>query len=185
METCFILTLTFFISLLLKPILSLLLNTKKLPPGSATVPIIDNFLWLCKSFWQLKPFIRKLQSQYGPIITLHIGSCPAIFISNHSLAHQVLIQNGAIFADRPTTMATNQLNISFAVYDPTWHLLRRNLTFKILLWRGPQVGPRYPSQSPQGIRGYQSCGPFQVRHVLLACAHVFRRQARRDADQTN
>ncbi|KAK9939921.1 hypothetical protein M0R45_016601 [Rubus argutus] len=134
METYFIFTLalTIFISLLLKPILSLLLNTKKLPPGPVTLPIIGSFLWLWKSFWQLEPLIRKLQSQYGPIITLHIGSCPAIFISNHSLAHQALIQNGAVFADRPPTMATNQLTISAAGYGPTWRRLRRNLTVKIL-----------------------------------------------------
>ncbi|KAK9914267.1 hypothetical protein M0R45_038056 [Rubus argutus] len=139
METWFVLTLTaLLISLLLKPILSLLLSSKKLPPGPVTVPIISSFLWLRKSISELEPIIRKLQSQYGPIITLRIGSRPAIFISNRSLAHQALIQNGAVFADRPPALATNRIlssnqhNISSASYGPTWRLLRRNLNAEIL-----------------------------------------------------
>ncbi|KAI3974684.1 hypothetical protein MKX01_004413 [Papaver californicum] len=80
----------------------------------------------------------KSQKKYGPIITLSIGHSKSIFIRNSSLAHQAFIQNGAVFADRPTATETskifssNQHNITSASYGPLWRLLRRNLTFQIL-----------------------------------------------------
>nr|GMD86103.1 cytochrome P450 89A2-like [Ipomoea batatas] len=110
---------------------------KKLPPGPFTVPLIGNFLWLRRSFF-LEPILRDLKSKYGPLITLKVGSRPAIFIANHSLAHQALVQNGAVFSDRPESapatrlLNSNQRNISSAAYGPTWRLLRRNLTSEIL-----------------------------------------------------
>ncbi|KAL4595624.1 hypothetical protein ACB092_12G105400 [Castanea dentata] len=75
---------------------------------------------------------------YGPIITIYIGFVPDIIIANHSLAHKALIQNSAVFADRPATLPTdlilssNKHSINTSSYGPTWRLFRRNLTSKIL-----------------------------------------------------
>nr|XP_004308075.2 PREDICTED: cytochrome P450 89A2-like isoform X3 [Fragaria vesca subsp. vesca] len=140
METWLLILTTLLISLLIRPLLSLLLKpkNKNLPPGPTTIPIIISFLWLRKPFSDLKPIIRTFHARFGPIISLKIGSRPAIFISSRSLAHQALIQNGAVFADRPPALAINKIitcnqhNISSAVYGPTWRLLRRNLTSEIL-----------------------------------------------------
>lgn len=72
------------------------------------------------------------------MVTLNILSRPAIFIFDHSLAHQALVQNGALFADRPQPptvgkiVSVNQHNINSAFYGPTWRLLRRNLSAEIL-----------------------------------------------------
>ncbi|XP_065854161.1 cytochrome P450 89A2-like [Euphorbia lathyris] len=113
-------------------------SNKTLPPGPPSIPILSGLLWLLKSFSELEPILRNLRAKYGPIITLRIGYRPAIFISTHSLAHQALVQNGALFADRPPplpiskVLSTNQHNISSASYGPTWRLLRRNLTSQIL-----------------------------------------------------
>ncbi|KAB5569678.1 hypothetical protein DKX38_003471 [Salix brachista] len=113
-------------------------NRHSLPPGPTAIPIISSLSWLLKSFSELEPILRSLRAKYGPVVTLHIGSRPAIFIATHSLAHQALVQNGAVFADRPPPFATskviscNQHNISSASYGPTWRLLRRNLTSEIL-----------------------------------------------------
>ncbi|RVW21613.1 Cytochrome P450 89A2 [Vitis vinifera] len=80
----------------------------------------------------------KFTRKYGPILTLRIGSRPAIFISENSLAHQALVQNGAVFSDRPEArpagrvMNSNQRNISSCPYGPTWRLFRRNLMAEIL-----------------------------------------------------
>nr|XP_011470353.1 PREDICTED: cytochrome P450 89A2-like isoform X2 [Fragaria vesca subsp. vesca] len=141
METWLLTLTTLLITLLIRPVLSLL-KTKNLPhnlpPGPTTIPIITSFLWLQKPFSDMQPIIRTFQARFGPIITLQIGSRPAIFISSRSLAHQALIQNGVVFADRPPALATNRIiscnqhNISSAVYGPTWRLLRRNLTSEIL-----------------------------------------------------
>ncbi|CAL8127384.1 unnamed protein product [Prunus armeniaca] len=141
METWFLIVITLCISFLLKPILSLFIPTiskPKLPPGPLTIPVVGNFLWLRKSFSELEPVLRNLKARYGPMVTLHIGSRPAVFVADRSLAHQALVQNGAVFADRPPALATdkvhnsNQHNINSAVYGPTWRLLRRNLTSEIL-----------------------------------------------------
>jgi hypothetical protein len=72
------------------------------------------------------------------MVTLHIFSRPAIFISDRSLAYQALILNGSVFGNRPSALATsrvlnsNQQTISSSFYGPTWRLLRRNLTSEIL-----------------------------------------------------
>ncbi|KMT20111.1 hypothetical protein BVRB_1g001290 [Beta vulgaris subsp. vulgaris] len=61
-------------------------------------------------------------------------SHPLIFISNTSLAHQALIQHGALFSNRPFCLPTtkiltsNQHNINTASYGHNWNVLRRNLT---------------------------------------------------------
>ncbi|BFG23351.1 hypothetical protein CerSpe_096250 [Prunus speciosa] len=145
METWFLILATLCISFLLKPLLSLFIpsiskptDQPKLPPGPTPIPFIGRLLWLRRSFFEIEPILRNLRAQYGPIITLRIGSRPAVFIANRSLAHQALIQNGAVFADRPPALPTNKIvtsnqhNISSAVYGPTWRLLRRNLTSEIL-----------------------------------------------------
>ncbi|KAI3843055.1 hypothetical protein MKX03_018310 [Papaver bracteatum] len=113
-------------------------SCEKLPPGPVSIPIITSFQWLRKSFADLEPTLINLKTKYGPIITLSIGHRKFIFITSSSLVHQALIQNGAIFADRPTPSETlkinssNQHNISGASYGPLWRLLRRNLTLHIL-----------------------------------------------------
>ncbi|KAK3020329.1 hypothetical protein RJ639_046541 [Escallonia herrerae] len=90
------------------------------------------------SFSEIKLLLRDFTLKYGPLVTLPLGSSPAIFVASHALTHRALIQNCAVFADHPRALPTNrffssdQRNISSATYGPTWSLLRRNLTSKIL-----------------------------------------------------
>ncbi|XP_019054399.1 PREDICTED: cytochrome P450 89A2-like [Nelumbo nucifera] len=139
MEIWFIILASLCISAALKSLLDLLsFNQKKLPPGPFTVPIIGNFLWIRKSFYDIEIILRNLRTKYGSIIKLQIGSRPSIFIANHELAHKALIHHGATFADRPPALApnrvisSNQHSISSAAYGPLWRLFRRNLTHEIL-----------------------------------------------------
>ncbi|OMP03718.1 Cytochrome P450 [Corchorus capsularis] len=136
-----LITLFFFVTLL-KSLHNHLILTKKskqqLPPGPPKIPFFGNLLWLHKSLSQMKAIVPSLRAKYGPIFTLHVGSKPIIFIASNSLAHQALIVKGAVFADRPLAVPTdkfltsNQHNIGWAFYGPTWLLLRRNLTSNIL-----------------------------------------------------
>ncbi|XP_050225731.1 cytochrome P450 89A2-like [Mercurialis annua] len=142
METWFLILITLAASLLLKSLLNLFSQLNKqtptLPPGPPKFPIIGSLVWLRKSFREFESTLSSLHKQLGPIITLYIGSRPSIFIADRSLAHQALIQSGAVFANRPASSATNQIsscnqhNISSSFYGPTWRLLRRNLTSEIL-----------------------------------------------------
>ncbi|OAY41804.1 cytochrome P450 89A2 [Manihot esculenta] len=141
METWFLILITISTAALLKALFNLVFsstNSHRLPPGPFNFPIIGNILWLRKSFADIESIVRSLHKNLGPMVTLHIGSSPTIFIGDRSLAHQALVQNGAVFANRPEPTATvkiitnNQHNINSSFYGPTWRLLRRNLTSEIL-----------------------------------------------------
>ncbi|XP_075648381.1 cytochrome P450 89A2-like [Castanea sativa] len=140
MEVWFIIVVSLCISAFLKSLLfnKVSENHSKLPPGPLHVPILSNFLWLRKPFFETVQALRKIHAKYGPIITIYIGFSPAIFVANHSLAHKALIQNSAVFADRPAPPPTamivfsNKHSINSASYGPTWRLFRRNLTSEIL-----------------------------------------------------
>ncbi|XP_050221244.2 cytochrome P450 89A2-like [Mercurialis annua] len=142
METWFLIIVTLATSFLLKSIVNLFFQAKDqsqcLPPGPPKFPFVGSLLWLRKSFREFESTLISLHKQLGPIITLYMGSRPSISIADHSLAHQALIQRGAVFASRPPSSATNKISscnqhhISASFYGPTWRLFRRNLISEIL-----------------------------------------------------
>ncbi|KAI3471320.1 hypothetical protein Pfo_027983 [Paulownia fortunei] len=142
MEVWFIIVVLLCISALVKSISSLFspwINSKKnLPPGPPSLPLIRNLIWLRKPIFDLEFVLRHLKPRYGPLITLRIGHRSFIFVGGHSLAYHALVNNGAVFSDRPATRpASKILNgtekaISSSSCGPTWRLLRRNLTYEIL-----------------------------------------------------
>ncbi|KAK7317892.1 hypothetical protein RJT34_02499 [Clitoria ternatea] len=140
METWFVIVVSLSICVLVKAILSLLQNHNKkpIPPGPSHIPIITTIQWLRKSGSDLESILRSLHAKYGPIVALRIASRPSIFIADRSLTHHALVQNGAVFSDRPKSLPTSKLvnsdqrNISSASYGATWRTLRRNLTSEIL-----------------------------------------------------
>ena len=142
METWSVILISLCISALIKAFIHLLRPSKyfnhKLPPGPSNFPIIGNILLARKSVLDLEPMIHDLHKKFGPATTLHIGFRPVIFICDRSLAHQALIQNGAVFSGRPPAGAVvkitsaNQHNINSASYGPNWRLLRRNLISEII-----------------------------------------------------
>ncbi|XVF42858.1 hypothetical protein PTKIN_Ptkin01aG0399500 [Pterospermum kingtungense] len=125
------------ISVLLKLIFNYVIQTRKpsqnLPPGPRPLPIIGNLLLFRRSFNDLQCVLQTLHAKFGPIITLHFGSRPSIFIADRFLAHQALVQNGAVFADRPPGLdGRKQVVITTAVCGSMWRVLRRNLAAEML-----------------------------------------------------
>ncbi|XP_050384615.1 cytochrome P450 89A2-like [Argentina anserina] len=139
--------LSLFLTFLFKSLLSpskpyTKLDEPILPPGPTSIPIIGNFIWLHKLASGIEPILAGLHAKYGPVVSIPIpipfSSHPAVFINDHSLAHQALVQNGAVCADRPppqpiTKLITNDNRVIFSSgYGATWRLLRRNLMSEVL-----------------------------------------------------
>ncbi|CAN6466347.1 unnamed protein product [Victoria cruziana] len=109
-----------------------------LPPGPRGLPIIGNLHQLGLTFVQLEFIFHRFISRYGPIFSVRFGPRIAVFVADHSLAHQALIQDGVTFADRPHStepdriLNSNQHNIHTGRYGPLWRVLRRNLVTEIL-----------------------------------------------------
>ncbi|KAL1208701.1 Cytochrome P450 89A2 [Cardamine amara subsp. amara] len=109
-----------------------------LPPDPNFFRFLGTLRWLRYGLGGFSSYLRSVHHRLGPIVTLHVTSRPSIFVADRSLAHQALIINGAVFADRPPPALTskiitsNQHNISSGSYGATWRLLRRNLTSEIL-----------------------------------------------------
>ncbi|KAM0047901.1 putative cytochrome P450 [Helianthus debilis subsp. tardiflorus] len=127
METWFIIVVTLCVSALLRSLFRPN-HRNKLPPGPSSLS--STLLLLTNSLSELEPILKNLRSKYGPLITLTISSRPSIFVATHSLAHQILIQKGAVFSDRPRTLPVR--NISSSAYGATWRLFRRNLASEML-----------------------------------------------------
>ncbi|KAL8141535.1 hypothetical protein V2J09_014567 [Rumex salicifolius] len=111
-----------------------------LPPEapSSFLPLISGVRWLRKSSIEMEASLRSLSAKLGPIVTLRFTSTPAIFIFSRSIAHKALVENGAVFSDRPKAPPTakiltcNQHNINSSGYGEKWRIFRRNLTSQIL-----------------------------------------------------
>ncbi|CAA7406714.1 unnamed protein product [Spirodela intermedia] len=107
---------------------------RALPPGPPAIPIIGNLMWLTRSAADFESVLGDLWSKYGPVVTIHLGSHPTVMVGDRDLAHKMLVQHGAVFADRPPQssalriLSSNQFSVNTAGYGPLWRLLRRNLT---------------------------------------------------------
>ncbi|KAE9466515.1 hypothetical protein C3L33_01561, partial [Rhododendron williamsianum] len=105
--------------------------------------------------------LRTLRAKYGPIITLRVGSRPAVFIGSPSLAHKALVQNGASSptGPSPSPPARSTSTTSEKSAPPPTALggassaatsRRRSSTPPAQnLLRRPTVGPRNPNGPPR------------------------------------
>ncbi|MFS8028056.1 putative cytochrome P450 [Helianthus anomalus] len=128
METWFIIILSLCIAALIRSIVFLRKHHNKLPPGPSLLH--STFLLLTNPASKFEPVLINLKARYGPIFTLSTGFGPSIFVSSHSLTHQILVKKGAVFSDRPKFLIN--FNISTSSYGPTWRLLRRNLAAEVM-----------------------------------------------------
>ncbi|XP_021738166.1 cytochrome P450 89A2-like [Chenopodium quinoa] len=146
METWLIIIVSLCSSLLVKPLLIFLtsifntivktINHLPLPPGPTISPF--TLMWKYSSLHGPVPLVKRLRFNFGPILTLWVGSRPTIWLTDPSLAHEILVKNGANTADmlmsHPTHIIfnSNQHTVSSAAYGPTWRALRRNLATHFL-----------------------------------------------------
>ncbi|RCV44856.1 hypothetical protein SETIT_9G408400v2 [Setaria italica] len=109
----------------------------KLPPGPPTLVFLTKFLVLRRSIFDLGSLLRELHARHGPVISIRLFRT-LVFVADRRLAHRVLVQDGATFADRPPLFDPGRLftagerDISTSPYGPYWRLVRRNLAAEAL-----------------------------------------------------
>ncbi|XP_051131711.1 cytochrome P450 736A117-like [Andrographis paniculata] len=96
------------------------------PPSPPRLPILGNLHQLIGVDHRS---LRDLGAKYGPIIRLHIGSQPVIFVQSSSTAAEIMKANDLVFADRPGHRSMRQFfyndkDISLAPYGEYWRKLK-------------------------------------------------------------
>ncbi|KAI3764085.1 hypothetical protein L2E82_14085 [Cichorium intybus] len=114
MDTWFVIIVSICFAALIRSLLFRRRDGKKLPPGPSF--LASNFLMLTSYGQSLKPIIGNLKSKYGPLITLVVGFSPCIFVGSQDLAHEILIQKGSVFSDRPTGSSSGRVHV-FLVWN--------------------------------------------------------------------
>lgn len=107
-------------------------NESSLPPSPwPRFPLVGNLIWHSPTVGSLVEVLGRLHGAHGPIVSLWVGSKPAIFITCHEMAHRTLIHMGTTFAHRPVSWysgsGVNSHGVNSATYGSRWGLLRRNL----------------------------------------------------------
>ncbi|XP_059432462.1 cytochrome P450 89A2-like [Corylus avellana] len=175
----------FFIKLLF----SLLFSSKttkdgELPPGPKPLPFIGHLHLLPKSTIELRSLISNLSQKFGPILTLRVASKPLIFITSYPIAHQALVKNNAIFANRPPivpvsyVLSNKRKDIGGSPYGNTWRLLRRNLMSEALHSSGVKSYTFARKRSLETmINGFKQCSQDDAvrlfEHLHLAVFSLF------------
>ncbi|KAJ1254921.1 hypothetical protein BS78_K306500 [Paspalum vaginatum] len=108
-------------------------SRRQLPPGPPPVLLLPKLLAvLLYDGAGTLGLIRDLHLRYGPIISVRLIFRTFIFVADRGIAHRMLIQSGATFADRPPTFEPRRLFTSgettFSPYGHYWRAVRRNLT---------------------------------------------------------
>jgi cytochrome P450 family 89 subfamily A len=109
----------------------------RLPPGPPALLFLAKFLALRRSIFDLAPLLRDLHARYGPVISVRLART-LVFVADRRLAHRLLVQGGATFADRPPPVDPNSLfsaggrDVSSSPYGAYWRLVRRNLAGEAL-----------------------------------------------------
>ena len=126
----------FYLALFLSTIFIIkLLNhrNKNLPPSPFSLPIIGHLHLLKQPLFQA---LETLSLKYGPILSLKFGSRSILVVSSPSAVEECFTKNDIIFANRPHTMASDNLSYNstvpvWAPYGHLWRKLRRVATIEI------------------------------------------------------
>ncbi|KAL2622455.1 hypothetical protein R1flu_002660 [Riccia fluitans] len=107
---------------------------KRLPPGPTPWPVVGNLPLLGPlPHWSL----AELAKQYGPLMSMRLGSINYIIVSSSKYAEEVLKTNDIVWASRPRMSQGDLLcfgsnDIAYSPYGPRWRYARKVFTLELL-----------------------------------------------------
>ncbi|KAK3149274.1 hypothetical protein QOZ80_3AG0215200 [Eleusine coracana subsp. coracana] len=105
-----------------------------LPPSPPAVPVLGHLHLLKKP---VHATLARLAKQYGPVISLRLGTRDAVVVSSAEVARQCFTENDLAFASRPRfpsmqLVTFNCTSLTTCAYGPHWRNLRRVATVQLL-----------------------------------------------------
>ncbi|KAL0421842.1 UNVERIFIED_CONTAM: cytochrome [Sesamum latifolium] len=104
------------------------------PPGPRGLPFIGNFHQFDTQYPHI--YLRSLSKQYGPIMSMKLGSRPVVVISSANVVKEIMKSHDLAFSGRPVHVAMHRLSydglgIAFTPSNEQWKEMRRvsNLHF--------------------------------------------------------
>lgn len=99
-----------------------------LPPGPLALPVIGHFHLLLQP--PLHRAIHKISNRYGPLIHLHLGSTPVVFVSSAEIAKEIFRTHEASFCNQTSNVAISYLtykasDLGFAPYGTYWKFMKK------------------------------------------------------------
>nr|XP_017242638.1 PREDICTED: cytochrome P450 71A9-like [Daucus carota subsp. sativus] len=97
-------------------------------PGPHGLPLIGNMHQFDSLNTHL--YLHQLSKEYGPLISLKLGSVKILVVASVSAAKEVFKFHDLCFSNRPSSVAIqklsyNKLGFSFAPYDEYWRSMRK------------------------------------------------------------
>lgn len=96
------------------------------PPGPFPWPLIGNAAAVGQASHLS---FARLAKRYGDVFQIRLGSCPVVVLNGESAIHEALVQQGAVFADRPSFASFRVLSgggsLAFGRYSEAWRAQRR------------------------------------------------------------
>ncbi|KAK1382102.1 5-OH-xanthotoxin synthase [Heracleum sosnowskyi] len=121
-------------------------NDLSSPPGPRGLPFIGHFYQIYKSPCAHE-YISNLSKQYGSLMTLHMGSVPALVVSSPKMAQEVLKTQDLVFCSRAQMtgsgkLSYNGLEMAFAPYGEHWRNVRKMCTLELFTQKRAQFNFR-------------------------------------------
>ncbi|KAG6551145.1 hypothetical protein Mapa_007380 [Marchantia paleacea] len=123
-------------SILLHWMVKVWLRSKRLPPGPKPWPLVGSVLTLMRHDYNPLMAAQKLEAKNGKVITFWMGNRPLIVINDSELAHDCLIKQKGMFANRCRLSSQSEISRGFKTiatsHGAISNAMRKNLVTNVL-----------------------------------------------------
>lgn len=110
---------------------------RRLPPGPAPWPVIGNMHLIAKGGMLLHHMLASLAKEYGPLMTLKLGSHTTVVVTSSKMAKEILKTQNQYFCSRFETavgdiMHYHRRNVVWAPYGELLRTFRKIIQTELL-----------------------------------------------------